>query len=171
MPSTDPDHVPSTLLAPSRRQVLAAGAVVGAAALAGCSTSSGAASSGAPAASGASPAASSPAASSPAASSPAAATPLAKLADVPVGGSASATTNGPDGKAAVVAQPTAGTAVAFSAICTHMGCTVAPAGKEYHCPCHGSVYDAFTGAVKSGPAPASLTSIPVKVDGGEIIPT
>jgi cytochrome b6-f complex iron-sulfur subunit len=155
VPSTDPDQAPSTLLAPSRRQVLAAGAVVGAAALAGCSSSTSTGSSAAPA--GSQPAG--------------AAAPLAKLADVPVGGSASATANGPNGKAAVVAQPTAGQVVAFSAICTHMGCTVAPAGKEYHCPCHGSVYDAFTGQVKSGPAPAALTAIPVKVDAGEIVPT
>jgi cytochrome b6-f complex iron-sulfur subunit len=155
---------------PSRRRVLAVGAVVsaaGVAALAGCSSSS------SPAASAAStPAASGPAASTPAASTaPSAAAPagLAKLSDVPVGGSASATSNGPDGKAAVVAQPTAGNVVAFSAICTHMGCTVAPAGNQYHCPCHGSVYDAFTGKVISGPAPAALTSIPVKVDSGEIV--
>jgi cytochrome b6-f complex iron-sulfur subunit len=150
VPSTDPDQASSTLLAPSRRQVLAAGAVVGAAALAGCSSSTSTGSSGAGSQS---------------------AAPLAKLADVPVGGSASATANGPDGKAAVVAQPTAGQVVAFSAICTHMGCTVAPAGKEYICPCHGSVYDAFTGQVKSGPAPTALAAIPVKVDAGVIVPT
>jgi Rieske Fe-S protein len=50
-----------------------------------------------------------------------------------------------------------------------MGCTVAPAGSEYHCPCHGSVYDAFTGAVKSGPAPRPLGKVPVKVADGNVI--
>ena len=43
----------------------------------------------------------------------------------------------------------------MSAICTHLGCTVNRAGKGYHCPCHGSVFDE-TGAVKGGPAPRAL---------------
>ncbi|HEY5031901.1 MAG TPA: Rieske 2Fe-2S domain-containing protein [Actinomycetes bacterium] len=51
---------------------------------------------------------------------------LIKLASVPLGGSASATSGG---RPAVVSQPTSGNVVAFSAICTHMGCTVAPAGN------------------------------------------
>jgi cytochrome b6-f complex iron-sulfur subunit len=135
----------------TRRQVLAAGAAVGAAAaLVGCSSSSGTSS------------------STPAASTSEGSSSLVKLADVPVGGATSATY---EGKPAVVSQPTAGTVVAFSAICTHMGCTVAPAGKEFHCPCHGSVYDAFSGKVLSGPAPAALASIAVKVDGGEVVAT
>ena len=73
------------------------------------------------------------------------------------------------GKAVVVAQPTAGTAVAFSAICTHKGCTVAPAGAKLNCPCHGSVYDALTGKVLSGPAPRALTSVPVTVKDGAVV--
>ena len=40
-----------------------------------------------------------------------------------------------DGSPAIVARPTATTAVAFSAICTHEGCTVNPAGSELDCPC------------------------------------
>jgi Rieske Fe-S protein len=91
---------------------------------------------------------------------------LARLAHVPVGGSAA---NGSG--SIVVAQPTAGQVVAFSSKCTHMGCTVAPAGNEYHCPCHGSVYDAFTGAVKSGPAPRPLHTVPVAVVNGNIVET
>lgn len=42
-----------------------------------------------------------------------------------------------------------------SAVCTHLGCTVNLAGNGFHCPCHGSVFDQ-SGAVISGPAPASL---------------
>jgi Rieske Fe-S protein len=91
------------------------------------------------------------------------------LSAVPVGGVVSVT--GPGGGPAVVAQPTAGTAVAFSAVCTHLGCTVAPAGNELHCPCHGSRYDAFTGQVIRGPAPLPLPSIPVTVQGGEVVAT
>jgi Rieske Fe-S protein len=91
---------------------------------------------------------------------------IVALAKVPVGEAVSADI---DGNPAIVAQPTAGTAVAFSAVCTHMGCTVAPAGKELHCPCHGSVYDATTGQVLSGPAPKPLPKIAVQVVNGEVV--
>lgn len=92
---------------------------------------------------------------------------LAKVADVPVGGAVSAT--GSDGKPVIVSQPTQGTVVAFSAICTHQGCTVAPADKILKCPCHGSTYDLATGDNTGGPAPSPLTEIPVKVKRGEVV--
>jgi Rieske Fe-S protein len=85
---------------------------------------------------------------------------------VPVGGSISATQ---DGKPIVLAQPTAGKVVAFSAICTHMGCTVNPSGNQLHCPCHGSTYNAFTGAVIHGPAPTALPPVQVKVENGFVV--
>jgi Rieske Fe-S protein len=91
---------------------------------------------------------------------------LAKLSDVPVGGAVSATDSG---KPVIVSQPTAGTAAAFSAKCTHMGCTVKPAGKELHCPCHGSRYDAATGKVLQGPAPKPLPKIAVHVANGSVV--
>ena len=69
----------------------------------------------------------------------------------------------PDGVPVVVSRPAVGEVKAFTAICTHMGCTVNPAGTEFHCPCHGSKYDAFTGSVITGPAPAPLKSIAVTV--------
>ena len=50
-----------------------------------------------------------------------------------------------------------------------MGCTVNPDGKELKCPCHGSVYDATTGAVKSGPAPRPLPKIAVHVANGDVL--
>lgn len=92
---------------------------------------------------------------------------LAKVSDVPVGSSVSAKTA--DGKPALVSHPKAGEILAFSAVCTHMGCTVAPAGKELHCPCHGSTYDAATGRVLHGPAPRPLPKIPVTVKGKEVL--
>ncbi len=92
---------------------------------------------------------------------------LVELSAVPVGGSVSATDGG---HPIIVAQPTKGAVVAFSAICTHMGCTVAPSGKQLVCPCHGSVYDAFTGKNLTGPAPSPLPAVPVKVAGGKVLP-
>jgi Rieske Fe-S protein len=92
---------------------------------------------------------------------------LAALADIPVGQAKSAKT--PDGKDIVVVRPTATTAAAFSAICTHKGCTVVPAAAELKCPCHGSVFDALTGAVKKGPASTPLPSVAVKVANGQVV--
>jgi len=91
---------------------------------------------------------------------------LAKLAQVPVGGAVAA--QGPSGPI-VVAQPTAGQVVAHSAVCTHAGCMVAPAGAQLACPCHGSIFDAFTGAVVRGPATAPLAAVPVKVSGQDVV--
>lgn len=93
---------------------------------------------------------------------------LAKVSDIPVGSSVSAKT--PDGKPVVIAHPAAGKIVAFSAVCTHMGCTVNPSGKELHCPCHGSKFDAATGKVLHGPASSPLPAYPVTVKGQEITP-
>ncbi|HEU4674505.1 MAG TPA: Rieske (2Fe-2S) protein [Motilibacteraceae bacterium] len=92
---------------------------------------------------------------------------LVDLSAVPVGGAVSA--QGADGKPLVVSQPTAGTVVCFSAKCTHQGCTVAPAGKTFQCPCHGSVFDAATGKNVSGPAPRPLAEVPVKVADGKVV--
>lgn len=92
---------------------------------------------------------------------------LVALADVPVGGAVSATNAA--GEPVIIAQPEAGTVVGFSAICTHMGCTVAPDGAELKCPCHGSVYEAATGTNIDGPAPRPLDAFNVKVDGDQVV--
>ncbi len=92
---------------------------------------------------------------------------LVALADVPVGGAVAVTT--PAGDPVIVSQPTAGTAVAFSAVCTHQGCLVTPRGADLVCPCHGSVFDAKTGAVLQSPATKPLPSVPVTVEKGEVV--
>ena len=57
----------------------------------------------------------------------------------------------------------------FTAVCTHQGCLVsAVAGGQITCPCHGSAYDAKTGAVVAGPAPAPLAAVPVSVVNGSV---
>ncbi len=92
---------------------------------------------------------------------------IAKLADVPVGGAVSAQT--PEGLAVIVARPDAGRVVAFDARCTHQGCTVAPKGERLLCPCHQSAFEALTGKVLTGPATADLASVPVSVDGENVV--
>ena len=86
---------------------------------------------------------------------------------IPVGGSIRATAAG---KPVTLSRPTAGTVACFSAICTHQGCTVNAGGPRLHCPCHGSVYNAFTGAVIQGPAPASLPKVATRIVDGYVVP-
>ena len=88
---------------------------------------------------------------------------LARLDQVPTGGGIVV------GKEAVVLTRTAsGDVHAFSAVCTHQGCTVdRVAAGTIDCPCHGSRFDVDTGAVRTGPATRPLPPVPVQVkDGG-----
>ena len=41
----------------------------------------------------------------------------------------------------------------YSAVCTHMGCTISwnPLEKSFDCPCHGSRFSAISGNVINGP--------------------
>jgi cytochrome b6-f complex iron-sulfur subunit len=74
------------------------------------------------------------------------------------------------GNPAVLVHLKSGDFVAYSAVCTHQGCTVAYKGGKLACPCHGSVFDPAKGAkVVAGPAPSPLPEIPVKVEGGEVV--
>jgi arsenite oxidase small subunit len=73
------------------------------------------------------------------------------------------------GSPAVLVHLDSGDFVAYSAVCTHQGCTVAYKNGELACPCHGSVFDPAKGAeVVAGPAPRPLPKIPIKVSGGEV---
>ena len=60
---------------------------------------------------------------------------------------------------------TNGDVVAYSLICTHMGCEVAygQQTETLTCPCHGSVFDAArSGKVERGPAPRPLPEIAIQ---------
>lgn len=92
---------------------------------------------------------------------------LVALAEVPVGGAVAA--EDADGNPVIVAQPNEGEAVAFSAICTHKGCTVAPKDTELACPCHGSTFDFATGDNTGGPAPSPLEEVGVEVVDGNVV--
>lgn len=57
--------------------------------------------------------------------------------------------------------------VAYDALCTHAGCTVAyDAGSQLlQCPCHGAAFDPTKDAeVVSPPAPSALTGVKIQVD-------
>jgi Rieske Fe-S protein len=93
--------------------------------------------------------------------------PLAALADLTIGQAVAA--KAADGRNLLLTRTSQTEVVAFSAICTHQGCTVEPDGAKLACPCHGSVYDARTAKVLSGPAPAPLHSVAVKVQDGQVV--
>lgn len=86
------------------------------------------------------------------------------VGDVPVGGGVIL-----QEQLTVVTQPTEGDFHAFSAICTHQGCTVTQVDETgIRCPCHGSVFDATTGAPTQGPAPSGLGVRTVTVEGDTV---
>jgi nitrite reductase/ring-hydroxylating ferredoxin subunit len=95
---------------------------------------------------------------------PAADTDLAKAADIPVGGGAVFPTN-----RVVVTQPSAGQFKAFSAICSHEGCTINQvADGTINCPCHGSRYSITDGSVVHGPATRPLHTRSITVRDGAV---
>ena len=154
----------STLPPASRRRLLAGAGAVSAVALAGCTrynANNGIAGS-QQAASGAPPAA---AAGTSAAASSAGPAVLARTSDVPVGGG---TILG-DQKI-VITEPVSGTFKAFSAVCTHQGCTVGSvSGGTINCPCHGSKFSITDGSVVGGPAPSPLPTVSIAVQGTSIV--
>jgi len=69
----------------------------------------------------------------------------------------------------VVTQPEKDDYRAFSASCTHGGCTVQEVDDVIRCLCHGSEFDISTGEVVTGPAQEPLEGFTVTIDGGDII--
>lgn len=129
----------------ARRTLLQGAALAGAAGLGLTACSAGSSGSGSPAATGP--------------------TDLGSASEVPVGGAKIFSNAG-----VVVSQPSAGTYKAFSAVCTHAGCLVDQVQNGVvSCPCHGSQFNADTGAVVTGPASAPLAAVQVKVQGGKLI--
>jgi thiosulfate dehydrogenase (quinone) large subunit len=73
-----------------------------------------------------------------------------------------------DGNPDIVVHLPSGELAACSAICTHAGCQVGYAQGALVCPCHGSVFNARTGAVEQGPATQPLARKRVVRRGGEL---
>jgi len=74
------------------------------------------------------------------------------------------------GRPAVVLQPEPGAFAAFSAVCTHLGCVVKWVAdkQEFLCPCHGGKFST-EGTVLGGPPPKPLESLPVAVQGDQVL--
>ena len=99
--------------------------------------------------------------------------------DAPAGGEIGTTADVPVGggtvfqkEKVVVTQPSEGDFKAFTAVCTHQGCTVGSVkGDTIQCNCHGSQYNAADGKVKKGPASKALAPKTVTVEGDKLIVT
>lgn len=165
---------PEEILAPSRRHVLRGVAAAGAVAIGGGLVACGSDDTGNGGSTGTTAPATTPGTTSPDGSASPSATgseapsdALARTTDIPVGSGQVF-----DDARVVVTQPSAGEFKAFSAICTHQGCTVASVGDGLiTCPCHGSQYSIEDGSVQRGPATAALAARNVSVDDGDIVVT
>ena len=98
---------------------------------------------------------------------PSGAVKLGAASQLPAGQAATYTDPG-DGQPDIIIRQSDGTLVAHSAVCTHAGCTVGYQGGQIICPCHGSVFNAQTGAVITGPAVTPLAARTVVQHAGEI---
>lgn len=74
------------------------------------------------------------------------------------------------GRPAALLQSAPGEFIALSAVCTHLGCIVQweEAEGEFLCPCHAGRFSA-DGSVISGPPPKPLESLPVALEGDQIL--
>ncbi len=93
------------------------------------------------------------------------ATTLAPLADVPENGGIVL-----QAEQIVLTRGTGSTVHGFTAVCTHQGCLVSQVSNgQISCPCHGSTFDAATGAVTNGPAELPLAPIAVSVVNDSVV--
>jgi thiosulfate dehydrogenase [quinone] large subunit len=95
---------------------------------------------------------------------------IVKLSKLPVGKSFNFIHSG-QGIPSVLLRTKTGV-FAYSAICTHEGCTVAykAKSKKLICPCHGAQFDPFAdGSVTAGPTKNPLAKVQVKVNGGWVV--
>ncbi len=92
--------------------------------------------------------------------------PVGKVSDIPLGQGKVV----PMGSKPAIVVNTEQGILAYSAICTHLGCIVAfdDQSNTIACPCHDGRFNPATGAVVSGPPPAPLPPVTVVVEKDEI---
>lgn len=73
-------------------------------------------------------------------------------------------------KPGILVRTATGEIRAFSAVCTHLNCTVQyqESRREIWCACHNGTYD-LEGRVVSGPPPKPLEEFAVKIRGDEVV--
>lgn len=89
---------------------------------------------------------------------------IANTDEIPVGGGVVF-----DDEGVVLTQPSEGEFKAFSATCTHQGCTVNDvADGTINCSCHGSKFSITDASVVNGPAERPLDERALSVDGNSL---
>jgi Rieske Fe-S protein len=110
-----------------------------------------------------------PPTSAPASKGPRPAAGIAATSEIPVGGGLILSDS-----EVVITQPEAGDFKAFTAICTHQGCTVTEVADTIKCPCHFSEFSIDDGSNVVGPndtaagSVAPLAAVEIVVDGDQI---
>lgn len=92
---------------------------------------------------------------------------LLSLNELEVGQAQVVTTD--DGVSVAVVRTGEQEARAFSASCTHEGCTVRAEEADLYCPCHGSRFELVDGAATEGPAEDPLPEFSVEIQQGNVV--
>ncbi|WP_372697822.1 Rieske (2Fe-2S) protein [Arthrobacter sp. JSM 101049] len=87
-------------------------------------------------------------------------------ADLPVGGSLSVAVQG---DTYLLYRQDESTVLAYTAICTHQGCTVGLGKNDFKCPCHGSEFSHEDGSPVAGPAKKPLGRYAAAIDGQDVL--
>jgi Rieske Fe-S protein len=90
---------------------------------------------------------------------------LGAASEIPVGGGRIFTAD-----KVVVTQPVRDKYLAFSAVCTHVGCILdRVAGGVIGCPCHGGEFAISNGTVVAGPPPTPLARKSIEIIDGKVV--
>lgn len=94
---------------------------------------------------------------------------VARLGDLPVGGSLQFDYPGP-GLPKLLVRLGRRELVAFDARCTHLSCPVIPQVERgrFHCPCHQGSFDLASGRPLSGPPRRPLPKVELELRGDEV---
>lgn len=90
----------------------------------------------------------------------------ADVSDLPVGGSLSVAV---EGNTYLLYRKDESTVLAYTAICTHQGCTVGLGKNDFKCPCHGSEFSHDDGSRVAGPAKKPLARYAAAIDGQDVL--
>ena len=95
--------------------------------------------------------------------------PIARLDELPVGGSLVFRYPGGDDRCLLI-RPDEQTLLAYSQECTHLACAVVPRidRKSIHCPCHEGWFDLATGQPTAGPPRRPLPKVRLEVRGDTV---
>lgn len=98
---------------------------------------------------------------------------IARVDDVPVGGSLIFNYPAEDSPARLLVRVDENKFVAYEQQCTHLTCPVIPHVDvgELHCPCHEGVFDLLTGRPLSGPPRRPLARVTLEIREGNVVAT